>query len=300
MRLFCVDYETFWDKDYTLSKMTTEAYVRDPRFQTIGVAVTEPLVGRRAWMEHHQFQAFVEVLKRSAEPVAWLAHHAHFDGFISSHHYGFAPAVWYDTLSLANAVHGPGVAKSLEKLCEFYGLGQKGKEVHTYRSKRREDFTDWEWQDYGRYSVNDADLTWKLFGKLYAAFPAQCRQEELELMDAQIRCFTEPVLRLDVPRMTEYLQWERARKAELLERTGEDKSIFTSNDKFAELLLDYGVEPEMKLSPAALKKGETKWTYAFAKSDSFMKGLLEHDDVDIRTLAECRIGLKSTINETRT
>lgn len=300
MRLFGIDYETFWGQEYTLSKLTTEAYVRDPRFQTIGVAVTEPLLGRRAWLEHEQFRAFIEALRRSGEPVAFLAHHAHFDGFITSYHYGFAPVFWYDTLSIANAVHGPGVAKSLEKLCELYGIGHKGKEVHTYRGKRREDFTDWEWQDYGRYSLNDADLTWKLFGKLYAAFPASCRQEELELMDAQIRCFTEPELILDVPRMTEYLQWERARKAELLARTGEDASIFKSNDKFAELLLDYGIEPEMKLSPAALKKGETKWTYAFAKSDSFMKGLLEHDDVDVRTLAECRIGLKSTINETRT
>lgn len=39
MQLVTVDFETYYDKDYSLSKMTTEAYIRDPRFQIIGVGV---------------------------------------------------------------------------------------------------------------------------------------------------------------------------------------------------------------------------------------------------------------------
>lgn len=301
MRLFGIDFETYWDKDYTLSKMTTEAYVRDPRFETIGVAVTEPLAGTRVWLEDAQFRAWVQLYRAGRFGRASVfAHHAHFDGLIASHHYGFAPDFWYDTLSLANAIHGPGVAKSLEKLAERYGVGHKGREVHTYRYMRRAQFTQEQWLDYGRYSLNDADLTWYILQCMLREFPQACLREELELMDMQIRCFTEPVLRLDVERMTEYLHYERTRKAELLARTGEDKSVFASNPKFAELLLDFGIEPEMKLSPAALKNGEEKWTYAFAKSDSFMKGLLEHEDPDVRALAECRVGVKSTTNETRT
>ena len=301
MRLFGLDFETYWDDQYTLSKMTTEAYVRDSRFETIGVAVTEPLAGTRVWLEDAQFRAWVQLCKAGHfGRVSVFAHHAHFDGLIASHHYGFAPDFWYDTLSLANAIHGPGIAKSLEKLAERYGVGHKGREVHTYRYMRRAQFTQEQWLHYGGYSLNDVDLTWYILQCMLREFPQSCLREELELMDMQIRCFTEPVLRLDVERMTEYLHYERTRKAELLARTGEDKSVFASNSKFAELLLDFGIEPEMKLSPAALKKGEEKWTYAFAKSDSFMKGLLEDEDPDVRALAECRVGVKSTTNETRT
>jgi len=34
-----LDLETFYDRDYSLSKITTEQYVRDPRFETIGIAI---------------------------------------------------------------------------------------------------------------------------------------------------------------------------------------------------------------------------------------------------------------------
>ena len=35
-----VDFETRWDsKEYTLSKMTTEEYVRDKRFTAFGIGV---------------------------------------------------------------------------------------------------------------------------------------------------------------------------------------------------------------------------------------------------------------------
>ena len=39
MDLVTLDFETYYDRDYSLSKMTTEAYVRDPRFEVIGVGV---------------------------------------------------------------------------------------------------------------------------------------------------------------------------------------------------------------------------------------------------------------------
>ena len=39
MNLITLDFETYYDKAFSLSKMTTEAYIRDPRFEVIGVAV---------------------------------------------------------------------------------------------------------------------------------------------------------------------------------------------------------------------------------------------------------------------
>lgn len=39
-RILVIDFETRWDrKDYTLSKLTTEQYVRDPRFKAFGLGL---------------------------------------------------------------------------------------------------------------------------------------------------------------------------------------------------------------------------------------------------------------------
>ncbi len=36
-RILALDFESRWDsKDYTLKKLTTEAYIRDPRFKAFG------------------------------------------------------------------------------------------------------------------------------------------------------------------------------------------------------------------------------------------------------------------------
>ena len=34
-----LDFETYYDKEYSLSKLTTEEYIRDERFEVIGVSV---------------------------------------------------------------------------------------------------------------------------------------------------------------------------------------------------------------------------------------------------------------------
>jgi DNA polymerase len=68
-----------------------------------------------------------------------------------------------------------------------------------------------------------------------------------------------------------------------------------SNDKFAARLLELGVTPPMKQS----KANPDKETYAFAKSDKAFTDLLESDDADVQALVAARLGVKTTIAETR-
>ena len=39
MDIVTLDFETYYDKEYSLSKLTTEEYIRDDRFEIIGLAV---------------------------------------------------------------------------------------------------------------------------------------------------------------------------------------------------------------------------------------------------------------------
>ena len=37
--MLTIDFETFYSREFSLTKLTTEEYVRSPEFQVIGVAV---------------------------------------------------------------------------------------------------------------------------------------------------------------------------------------------------------------------------------------------------------------------
>ena len=39
--LITIDFETYYDKEYGLKKFTTEEYIRDEKFEVIGVAVKD-------------------------------------------------------------------------------------------------------------------------------------------------------------------------------------------------------------------------------------------------------------------
>ena len=39
MDIYTLDFETYYSQDYSLSKMTTEEYVRDRQFEIIGLAI---------------------------------------------------------------------------------------------------------------------------------------------------------------------------------------------------------------------------------------------------------------------
>jgi len=289
MDLITLDFETHYSADYGLRKFTTEEYIRHKSFEVIGVSVkvnSEEAV----W-----FSGTKEQTKRFLDGYNWgcvaIAHNAVFDMAILNWHFDIRPKRIADTLSMARALHGTEVGGSLDALVTHYGLGVKGKEVLNALGKHRIDFTAEELESYGEYCKNDSELTHKLFKVLCFNFPVS----ELRLIDLTVRMFTEPTLSLDAAKLTNHLANVQIKKAKLMERLKETKADLLSNLKFAELLKLLGVEPPMKISPA-----NGKDTYAFAKSDEAFKALLEHENTYVQTLVSARLGVKSTIEETRT
>ena len=251
MDLITLDFETFYDKDFSLSKLTTEEYIRDPRFQIIGVGVkvndseTEWASGTYEEIEGFLSDPFFDWANSMV-----LAHNTLFDGAILSWLFDIKPKVWADTLSIGRAIHGVEVSGSLKALAERYDIGEKGTEVLDAKGKRREDFTEAELSRYGDYCINDVELTYKLFSRMLKGFPKQ----ELKIIDATLRMFTEPVLELDLGLLEAHLENVKDRKDELMLEAGVSKEDLMSNEKFAELLRQNGVEPPTKISPATGKK----------------------------------------------
>jgi DNA polymerase I-like protein with 3'-5' exonuclease and polymerase domains len=288
MSIITIDFETYYAKGYSLGKMTTEEYIRDSRFEVIGVAVQvngdEPV-----WFSgtKEKTKAFLDGFKLDEAIV--IAHNAMFDMAILNWQFDIRPKRIVDTLSMARALHSTEVGGSLAELVEYYELGEKGTEVVNALGKRRLDFDAESLARYGEYCKNDVALTYKLCGVLGNGFP----RDEFKLIDLTIRMFTEPKLELDVGLLGGYLTHIRLNRARFFETYAKDDLM--SNPKFAALLRELGVEPPMKISPTTGKE-----TYAFSKNDEGFKELLDHERVVVQSLAAARLGAKSTIEETRT
>lgn len=290
MHILTVDFETYYDRELGFSKQTTEEYVRDPRFEIIGVAVQVD-DGEPEWVSGTKTE-IAEFLARFnwAECYA-LAHNAIFDGSILNWHFDIRPKAWLDTLSMARPIHGVDAGGSLKVLVERYGLGVKGTEVIDAMGKRRGIFSKEEMQAYGEYCKNDVRLTYELFKILKQGIGVK----ELKIIDLTIKMFTEPALMLDVPLLEKHLEEVKTKKDDLLTSAESDKEIIMSNEKFAAALMGLGVDPPTKISPRTGKKA-----WAFSKTDTAFKTLLDHEDERVRDLVAARLGVKTTIEETRT
>jgi DNA polymerase I-like protein with 3'-5' exonuclease and polymerase domains len=299
MSLITLDFETYYtDKDLGFRTQTTEEYIRDPRFEVIGVSV-QVNDGSPVW-----FSGDRETTRKWLDQFNWkeslvLAHNTLFDGAILAWHFGIKPMALADTLCMARALHGVEVGGSLAKLATRYNVGVKGDEVVKAINKQRTDFTAEELALYGEYCRNDVDLTYKLFLLMIPSFP----QEELRLIDMTLKMFTEPVLYVEQSTLQERLTELQNEKQQLLQGLMEKLSCATeeevreklsSNKKFSEVITGFGISVPYKTSVTTGKE-----IPALAKKDEGFIALTENDDPFIQQLCAVRLGTKSTLEEKR-
>lgn len=316
MNYLTLDFETYYDKEINLKKLTTQAYVMHPQMEVLMVAVKfneDPV----QVIDGEQIPAFFATVDWSNTAV--IAHNAVFDGSILYWRYGVRPAMLIDTMSMAQALGVPTIAGSaslatcIRLLQEAgYEVPPKGTEVLDALGKRRADFTPQQWADYREYCKNDTDITWFLFKVLRQYLT----DEEMRFQDIILRCYTEPRLTVDIPTVEYELNRCRTYKAEQLAEvckmfntTQEDLSAhLRSNDKFAEVLRGIGgiTEEEMEqgksgtfIIPTKVSEKTGKTTWAFGKTDVALKELCEHDDPKIQAVCQARLAAKSSIDETR-
>jgi DNA polymerase len=287
MKILVVDFETRWDsKEYTLSKMTTEEYVRDPRFKAFGLGVKFHGEEGSLWIPHAKIPKFLKRIDWSE--TALLAHNAQFDVAILSWVYGVKPAFIYDSLSMARALRGVEVGNSLAKLADAFRLPAKGKAVHNTNGLH--ELTPEIEQELADYCLHDVFLCEEIFNRLAVDYP----ESEMGLIDLTLRMFTEPVLELDKEMLSEAIGDEKEKREGLLAKLKIEEAALASNEQFAQVLLAIGVEPPRKIS-----KTTGKEAYAFAKNDALFQALLNSDNEEVSLLCEARLKVKSTLERTR-
>lgn len=292
-RLVSLDFETYYDDEYTLKKMSTSEYVRDPRFkaQMLGIKIGR---GKTRIIPHKRIKA--ELAKINWKTHAVLCHNTQFDGLILSHHFDVHPAFLYCTLSMARGLHSNDIGAGLDEVAVYYG-GRGKLDGVLELTKGVRDWPQPMFEQTGVYCANDVDEMFRIFGLMLPKMP----DDEIALIDLVTRMFTSPVLKVDIPRVQAELKRELDRRDVLFasvldpkpyyddktvlktkaERalTGKERDtlivrrIIGSSEKFADLLRAEGIDPPVKISPAWIKtpkdqrKDEDKYAYAFAKDD---------------------------------
>lgn len=299
-RLVSIDFETYYDQDYTLSKLSTSEYVRDPRFKAQMMYLK---VGRKPAKIVPPNRIKAELRKINWATHALLCHHTQFDGLILSHHYGVVPSYYYDTLSMARALHTNEIGAGLNEVSVFYG-GQGKLEGVLEETRGVRDWSPALFKQTAPYCLNDGDEMLRVFECMLPKMP----DSEMDLINLVVRMFCDPVLVVNLPRVQAELERELKRREALMETiidvsvyepvikeilktkaeralTGKErhelivKRVIGSNERFADLLRSAGVDPPVKLSPAWMKKPSSerteadKWIYAFGKDDLDFIGL---------------------------
>ena len=287
-KILVVDFETAWSLDYTLSKMTTEEYVRDPRFKAWG------LCWKELGTDHSPIWVRGKDIKDWAESIDWkrtavLAHNAQFDVTILCWRYEVEPCFIFDTLSMARALRGIEAGNSLMKLAEEFKLPPKGVAVHSTKGMLESIPFEVE-QELAEYCKHDVYLCEEVFNRLIPGYPVK----ELKLIDMTLQMYTRPMLILDRAMLAEAITEERNTRETLLEKLGMDEAALASNPKFAEALRALGVEPPLKQSKTT---GEA--TFALAKNDALFQALLNSEREEVALLCEARLRVKSTSERTR-
>ena len=301
MNIITLDFETYYSKTYGLTNHTMEEYIRSEQFEVIGVS-TKVEDGEITW-----FTGDFRAIKKYLNTLDWsnhllLAQNCAFDAAILKWKFGIEPVGYLDTMSMAHALHGLSESSSLANLAKLYNQEDKGTAVLAALGKHRVDFTPEELADYGDYCKHDTELTYNIFHLMMKTFP----KAELRVIDLTIRMYARPVLMLDAKLLiTDLSDIRAAKRGSLLtlmtalgvKCEADLKKKLMSNDKFAELLREYGVTPPTKVSPVTGKE-----TWAFAKIDEEFTNLMEGggNDSIIATMVATRLESKSTILESRT
>lgn len=318
MKYLTLDFETYYAKDYSLSRKdtTTQDYIMSPRFEVLMASVKwgdDPAVV----LEAHELPAFFESVDWA--DTAMVAHNSLFDASILWWRYGKRPALLIDTMSMAQCLGVPLLtgSASLDKCIRLlreagYDVPFKGDEVVNALGKHRADFTPDQWAAYKDYCKTDTEITWYLFKVLNQYVP----DDELAYQDIILRCYTEPMLKVHTPTVEYELARCRQYKADQLAGVCAQlgctqdtlSGVLRSNDRFAGLLRAIGgiTDDEMTqgvkgsfLIPTKVSTTTGKVTWAFSKNDVGFKELCESDNAFVQALCQARLAAKSSIDETR-
>lgn len=290
MNIMVIDFETYFDQQCNLRKLTIPEYVADPRFHILGLAVRLPN-GMTEFKTDvtPALRGLQERYGEQLERTTVACHNANFDLFILNHRHSIRPRFFIDTMLLAHHVHGrrshaTQTGNALHSLAERYGLPRK-KSLDFMQGIRHPDARQLaELSDYAR---RDVEITYALAERL---LPRISRPEvELPLLMHTVRLFTQGGVHVDVEGIAELERHIVQQTRAALDSAGTDAEEVSRDKRFTRRLESALATSNRRLP---MKPGKNKLIPATARNDHAMQALLVDDDPAVAALARARIQKK--------
>lgn len=283
-----IDFETYYDTQVSLKKLTTQQYIQHPKFKVWGVGVRWLSEPEAEWYPEDEVEGFIESV--DWEHTAIVCHNAQFDGAVLNSYYGVTPAYYYDTAAMARG-REPLLSSSLaavaERLFPDDPNMRKGKEL--VLAKGLEFLPPDIEEQIGAYCLKDIELTSAIFKELISGYP----YDELDLINLTTRMAVEPSLMLDRELLVSTLAQIKKDTKDIITRSGTTRSVLASNEQFAEHIRKLTGNYPKKISPST-----GLVVPALAKDDiKFIKYKENHPELN--HIWEAREAVKSRIMETR-
>lgn len=290
MKLLTLDFESYYDKQYNLRKVTTAEYILSPAFEAICLAA-QVEDGPIEFVDGPDISAFLA--QHPPDDTITLTYNSLFDNCILAWRYNYVPKLMIDGLGMARYCLGHRMRRlGLEQVVAELAIGIKDVQViQSVLGMHRVDIMERPalWESYKDYVKNDVYLLKEVFRELAPKFPAS----EYSVMDLVLRCAVQPQFLADVDLLQRHYTRVCSEKEELIAATGVTREQLSSSAEFEKILESYGISVDYKYTNTG------NYIPALAKTDEFMKSLEENEDPYVAALAAARLGAKSTLEEKR-
>lgn len=293
MALITIDFESYWDVDVTLSKLSVWEYIRHPKFKVhmCGVKIDD---GETVVVAADSIKEYL--LDHGVESSAVCGHNmSAFDGLILSDLYGIKPAAYVDTKAMAVYYDPRQKSHSLNACAKRYLEDQKieGALVNTKGVVDILPGTDL-YNKTAEYCAQDVELCYRLA----KFFKPHIPEHEMMLMDETARMNCEPTLYINKEKVGGIVTGIISERREVLTALGltdsdEDKKVF-SPLRLAKELEKEGVVVPMKPSE---KTG--KLIPALSKEDCTLETIAENGNDRVKLLVKGRELFSSNLPLTR-
>jgi DNA polymerase len=285
--LVTLDFETYYDKNLSLTKMTTMEYVSHDLFKVWGVGIK---INHDATEWYGEDDCEEALRSLYWDDITLVCHNTPFDAYILTQYYGLIPKYYVDTAAMSRGLY-PGQSARLKDVSircfPDDETMRKGEELAN--AKGVYDLDPELEESIAGYCIQDVDLTYAIYRQWLDKMPTS----ELDLIDLTCRMFCEPKLKIDRERLAKYHEQEFKNAETTIAAAGVDRKVLSSNQQFAEYIYEIGLVPPTKVS---LTTG--KDIPALGKNDKAFTQL-QNMYPQFKHVWDARIATKSRLTETR-
>lgn len=302
-QVLVIDFETYYDSDYALSKMSTIEFIMDPRFEFTGVGVWHdeeiefcPRSSNNYVVIYDYIASLQNRFGQNLEHVTVVAKNCKFDMTILAVKFGIIPPYIIDIDDLLRH-YDARMKHAMKHVTKMFGLKSKG-DTSQFKGLHYEDMDIGSKNNLVEYSNNDIEIEVDLFKKLLPLLSNP--KVEIPVARHTLDLYLRPKIKFDFKKATSLKIKMLIELGQIAGRTGHTKEELSGNLSFVGLL--QSSLPEGEVIPVKAGKPGKNMTKllgkpgvipGFAKDDLGFQELLIHPDKTVRELCLARQAIKS-------